>query len=218
MYFSSIMQLNGPDKLFLEQRPDLTQPHCINQKGECALVSSLCCHVYILSATFMYRNLPILGPGKLRFVDQSHMTWWVLWVSAFTGLGQRCCTYLLGTYMYMYTEASEPDNTINEAELLCACCGVIDRINLPNHEGVHYPSGQLLDMVRSKRANLCTEIITKQNTGIKARRSKAGGMRFCHNSSLCSSVGESCFLRYGKRPLKTCPSPRNGKWISEDLL
>ncbi|CAH8615806.1 unnamed protein product [Dicrocoelium dendriticum] len=34
--------LTGQDRLFLEQRPDLTQPHCINQKGTCALCLEVC--------------------------------------------------------------------------------------------------------------------------------------------------------------------------------
>ncbi|KAF7262175.1 hypothetical protein EG68_00570 [Paragonimus skrjabini miyazakii] len=34
--------LTGQDKLFLRMRPDLTQPHCINQKGTCSLCLDVC--------------------------------------------------------------------------------------------------------------------------------------------------------------------------------
>ncbi|TGZ62155.1 hypothetical protein CRM22_007604 [Opisthorchis felineus] len=34
--------LTGQDKLFLQQHPELTQPHCINQKGACSLCLDVC--------------------------------------------------------------------------------------------------------------------------------------------------------------------------------
>ncbi|CAH8521600.1 unnamed protein product [Heterobilharzia americana] len=41
-FFQFFYQLTEQDKGFLKQRPDLTQPHCINQENECALCLEIC--------------------------------------------------------------------------------------------------------------------------------------------------------------------------------
>ncbi|KAH8860736.1 hypothetical protein KSF78_0007296, partial [Schistosoma japonicum] len=35
--YTLFTKLSEQDKTFLKQRPDLTQPHCINQENKCAL-------------------------------------------------------------------------------------------------------------------------------------------------------------------------------------